>query len=390
MARENCDFTVKKMLLRRSYARPAYHKTRGDLKYFVSTLALFIDLRQWEMGALCFRTKSLVRKISKPISLLRPTEQTMTESQHRTNPVDPPISESWGRSSRSQCRSISLPTIMSGIASSFSSSERRVMQASDARNGQFSIEGDSSDSAADDDSIEYSLSALKRSLRRSRVSGVSQSNASSDASSSSSDSPWIDVSDSSSESYASSRDSFDPKESLDKICDVPPLDSISSAETFTIQSSQKSKNEFKGKSLYHVQYVPSIDAASTNQDVSTISPIGVVDARPAFIKEPEPPKEKLSSMAYSSRVLDEQRRMSAMRPMKHADEHRLRIPIDEECAFRHSSNTPKELEKIADKGDPSASCNHRRAGVEIFFVVLISLCIIALIILVAVLVGRKH
>jgi hypothetical protein len=364
-------------------------------------------------------------------------------SSRYTRSVDP-TSQSDAGSSRS--RSVGLPTILSGVASSFCSSNGAALHTgAEQHNSAHSFEDDeSSDSAPDDDSTDYSLGALRRRLEKLKA-------AHSKSSGSSTDSPWIDVSDSSSSSDSSinshddeteknSRVKFDdgnataisqisgadddltlsssptrlrqqrlqrqrhrvqsPRNSYDaskdpegRVCregdiNQPVAEAGSSDGNLTLASAPRQvrgSRQGRRQPLTNVGYFPSVDVASSDRDLSTVEPIRAADARPAFNKKlpREIPIANCDSDDVSS--IGQSRYKNASTIPRKVNKMDL---IDEESG---SGNTSRATREIAKQSEPlSMSCCVRRFGTEAFFVLLITIAMTALVILIAVLVSRRN
>jgi hypothetical protein len=134
--------------------------------------------------------------------------------------------------------------------------------------------------------------------------------------------------------------------------------------------------------LNHIRYFPSVEVASIDHDLSTVEPIRVQDARPAFNKRlpREVPLTVLDSDDVSSIGVETKRPKTAPKGSK------LDL-IDEETGSGATSKATKEGEKQSAKLASSCSSACRT---EAFFVLLISLAMIALVVLIAILAKRRN
>jgi hypothetical protein len=132
--------------------------------------------------------------------------------------------------------------------------------------------------------------------------------------------------------------------------------------------------------LNHVRYFHSVEDASTDRDLSTVEPIRVQDARPAFNK-------RLPRTVAAVLDFDDVSSIGARtkKPKKLPKVSQMEL-IDEESGSGATSKATKE----GDKQNANLTSSYCSAcHTEAFFVVLISLAIIALVILIAVVAKRR-
>lgn len=360
-----------------------------------------------------------------------------------------PTSQSDAESTRS--RSVGLPTIMSGVESSFCSSNGVALDTgAEQHNCAHSFEDDdSSSSLPDDDSTEYSLGALRRRLEKLKADDCPSSG-------SSSDSPWIDVSDSSSslDSSTNSQDDTTERNSLAKFDDgnATAFSQISGAdEDLTLSSSptrlrqqrlQRQRHKVQSpKSSYDTSKDPEgrvYRGGDINQPIakgnSSDENITLASASASTARGERRPRrngrQPLTNVGYfpSVEVASSDRDLSTVEPIRAADARpafNKKLPreipvtncdlddvssmgqsrykniptiprkvnkmdlIDEESGSGNTSRATRENTKTPEPSH-SMHCCVRGLGTETFFVLLISIAMIVLVILIAVLVSRKN
>jgi len=176
--------------------------------------------------------------------------------------------------------------------------------------------------------------------------------------------------------------------------------------------------------LLHVKYVPVIDLATTNKDISTVEPLSKQEASPAFLREvPQTIRQDVadgddvSSIGCYTHSLQPPSPERPFRPRKKKQPSSPQFNLqpnkeetpqtkfekflealddDEESAVTVRRDRPLSQSGEAIIAEPSkneivagATRKSKKTEMEIFFIFLISFSVIALIILVAIVVGKK-